>query len=62
MLEVAHRITTDPGRLSREWYQGILDSGLEEAPYVELVGVVATLVSVDTFCRGIGLPLQRLDV
>ncbi len=60
VVETVHRITTDPGRLSREWYQGILASGLEEAPYVEIVGVLATVVSVDTFCRGLGIPYHPL--
>ncbi len=60
VIEVIHRVAEDPGRLSREWYRETLAAGLEEAPYVEIIGIVATVVSIDTFCRGIGLPPHPL--
>ena len=59
-VDAVHRITTDPGRLSRSFYAQVRAGGLEEGHYVELVGVVATLVSIDAFCRGLGLPLRPL--
>jgi hypothetical protein len=54
-VEQIHRIRTDPGRLSRAWYQGLRDGGLAEERYVETVGVIANIVAIDTFTKGLGL-------
>ncbi len=59
-VEAVHRITTDPGRLSRGWLDGLEADGLSDGHYVELVGVVTTVVSIDSFCRGLGVPLHAL--
>jgi len=55
-VEVAHRITTDPGRLTKAWFDGVLASGITDAQYVEIVGVVVCVVGADTFARAIGAP------
>ena len=60
LVEVVHRIRTDPGRLTRAWYRDRIASGLAEERYVKLVGVVVTTVAVDSFCRALGLPLHDL--
>jgi hypothetical protein len=54
-VEVIHRVATDPGRLMERWYQGLLEDGMADAEYVETVGVVVTIVSVDTFARSVGM-------
>lgn len=54
-VEVVHRIMTDPGRLAEHWYRKLTSEGISDREYVELVGVVVTVVAVDTFCRGIGM-------
>ncbi len=59
-VEVIHQVSTDPGRLSRGWLDRALASGLSDAQYVELIGVIVTAVSIDSFCRGLGLPLNAL--
>ena len=59
-LEVVHRLTTDNGRLSRAWFDKTLAAGLDDVRYVETVGVVVTLLSIDSFCRGIGVPVHPL--
>lgn len=59
-LDAVHRIASDPSRLSRSWFEETLSEGLSEGQYVELVGVVVTVVSIDRFCRGIGVPLHAL--
>ena len=59
-VEAAHRIASDPARLTRRWFDGIATSGLGEGRYVELLAVVATLVCIDAFCRAIGAPLHPL--
>jgi len=61
-VEAVHRIRTDPGRLTRGWYDGIIRAGLTSEQYVEIVSVVAHTVALDTFARGIGiapLPLPQ---
>ncbi len=58
-IEVVHRIRTDPGRLTRRWVDArIADLGAER--YVEIVGVVASTVAIDTFARGIGIDVTPL--
>jgi hypothetical protein len=59
-VEQIHRIVTDPGRLTRKWFETVIAAGLPDTEYVEIVGVVVTVVSVDTFCRALGLPLHTL--
>lgn len=59
MADAVHRITTDPGRLSKAWLQGL---GLEPEVYVELLAVTATAVGIDTFHRAIGLAPRPLPV
>jgi len=59
VVEVVHRVRTDPGRLGERWYRSVIDGGLTEEQYVEIVSVVAHVVAVDTMARGLGLdPLQ----
>jgi alkylhydroperoxidase family enzyme len=60
MVDAIHRITTAPGRLSRRWFDGIREAGVSDGQYVELVGVIVTIVSVDQFCRGLGVAPHAL--
>jgi len=63
-VEQIHRICTDPGRLSRAWYQGLCADGMAEERYVETVGVIASIVAIDTFTKGLGLddwPLPKVQ-
>ncbi len=53
-VDAAHRLATDPSRLTESWYTGLLAGGLRPAQYVELVGVVAMATVTDTFCRAVG--------
>jgi len=59
-VDVIHRVVTDPGRLSKAWFEKTLASGLGDAPYVEIIAVVVTVVSIDSFCRGLGVAAQPL--
>ena len=60
VVDVIHRVVTDPGRLSKEWYEQVIAGGVEDNHYVEIIGVVIMVVSVDVFCRGIGVPAHPL--
>jgi alkylhydroperoxidase family enzyme len=59
-VEVVHQVVTDPGRLSRTWFEKTLATGLSDAQYVEIVGVVVSVVSIDALCRGLGVPPHPL--
>ncbi len=56
VVDVIHRVRNDPGRLSRRWFDDTLSSGLEEGPYVEVIGVVTLTAGVDYFARALGAP------
>ncbi len=60
IVEIVHRIVTDPGRLHKQWYDGILAGGTADTEYVEIVGVVCSTVSVDTFAHTMGVPIPDL--
>ena len=59
-IEVIHRVTTDPARLSRAWFDGVISSGLSDAQYVEIIGIVVALASIDALCLGLGIPPHAL--
>ena len=54
-VDAIHRLVTDPGRLTERWLDQMRAEGLEDTRYVELVGVVITVVTIDTFHRALGL-------
>lgn len=56
VVEVVHRIRTDPARLSKEWFDGVIAGGLAVEKYVELVGVVTMTAGLDYFARALGVP------
>ncbi len=60
MAEMIHHITTDPGRLSKEWYERLTVQGLQDTHYVEALGVLVRTISIDTFCRALAVPLHPL--
>lgn len=58
-VDVIHRIRTDPARMSKSVYDRALAAGMSASEYVELVGVVATSVVIDTLHQGLGLPVPE---
>ena len=60
VIDVVHRIVTDASRLIAAWYQSVLDAGLSAGQYVETVGTVVSIVSIDSFCEALGVPLHEL--
>lgn len=60
VVDAVHRIATDPGRLSERWYRALVDETLDAAAFVELVGVVITVVGIDTFARALGVAAAEL--
>jgi len=59
-VELIHRVVCDPGRLSESWSQSVLARGLAEAEYVEIVGLIAMVMVMDTCTRALGLPERAL--
>ena len=59
-VDAVHRIVNDASRLTARWYRGTLADGLTDGRYVELVGTVVSVLSIDSFCRAIGVPLHPL--
>jgi hypothetical protein len=60
VVDAVHRIATDSGRLTERWYRELVDETLADAAFVELVGVVITVVGSDTFARALGVPIPEL--
>ena len=59
-IEAIHRIRNDSGRLTRRWFDDLIDMGLQPQAYAELVSIVASAVIVDTFAQGIGADMPDL--
>lgn len=59
-VELIHRTVNDPGRLSEAWAQSVLAQGLGEGEYVEIVGIIAMVMMMDTCTRALGLPNRPL--
>ena len=60
--ELIHRVVNDPGRLSEKWAQSVLARGLSEGEFVEIVGLIAMVMMMDTCMQGLGLPERELPV
>jgi len=59
-IEAVHRLTTDSRRLKISWYEELMESGLTDGHYVEIVGIVMAMVSVDGFNQALGVALEPL--
>ena len=59
-VELIHRTVNDPGRLSDAWAQSLLAEGMSEGEYVEIAGIIAMVMMVDTCTRALGLPNRAL--
>ncbi len=59
-VDTVHRVVTDQSRLSREWLETLAHAGLADGHYVELLGVVVAIVSIDAFHGALGLPPEPL--
>ncbi len=60
LVDVIHRVRTDSGRLTRTWYEQMLQSGISDGEYVETLGIIATITALDTFGRACGRPMATL--
>lgn len=59
-IDAVHRIVMDQSRISAGYLEQNEAQGLAKPAYIELVGVVVTVLSIDEFHRALGLPLEPL--
>lgn len=60
MIDVVHRVVSDSGRLTKSWFDDVIQQGLKVEEYIEIIGTLVHAMSIDEFCRGIGVPLNDL--
>lgn len=60
LIDMIHRLRTDPGRYTRTVFDGVLAAGISRERYIEAVSVVNAAVIVDTMHAALGLPLPNL--
>ena len=61
-VNVIHQITTDSGRLTRQWYEAALAAGIEEDDFVEIISVAIITVTIDAFAAGVGMDPAALPL
>jgi hypothetical protein len=61
-VDTVHRIVTDASRLTRAWFEKLAAQGLSDGHYVELLGVVVSVLSIDRLHDGIGVAREPLPV
>lgn len=59
LVEIVHRISTDSGRLTEKWFKQVIADGVEPEVYIEVVGLVATSLIIDSFAGGLGVELAE---
>lgn len=59
---VIHRIISDPNRLSKAWFDSVVPAALSAELYVELLGVLTQVLSIDTVHLALGTDLEPLPV
>lgn len=59
-VDAVHRVVTDQTRITQSYVDDNAANGLSEAAYVELVGVVVAVFSIDEFHRALGMPVEAL--
>ncbi len=60
VVDVIHRVRTDPGRLSRAWFDAVIAGGVAVPAYVELIAVLALVTGVDYLARALGVAPRAL--
>jgi len=58
-VAIVDKMTLDAGSIDREWADEAIDE-IGDGRYVELIGVVATVVMIDVFAEAAGVPLAAL--
>lgn len=59
-IDAVHRLTTDPSRLTEAWLSECNEQGLSAEQYIELLGIVVAVISIDAFHRAMGFEMEDL--
>ncbi len=59
-IDAVHRIVTDQSRITQVWVDGLVERGMRIEAYIELVGLVVAVFSIDEFNRALGLAPEAL--
>lgn len=59
-LKLIKMVSCEAEKIDKNFYLELVSNGLHAEQYVEIVGLVARAVSVDTFCRSLGLSIRLL--
>lgn len=60
IIDVVHRLSTDPARLTQTWLAQVVDDDFTYGHYVELLSVVVATLSIDSMHQALGLALEAL--
>ena len=56
VVDVIHRIMSDPGRLSQRWYDDAIESGVSAEQLVEITSIIGFVTIADTLSRALSIP------
>lgn len=59
-IDAVHRIVTDVSRLTKTWLEDCGEQGLSKEQYIELLGIVVAVISIDAFHRALGIDDEKL--
>lgn len=59
-VDAVHRIVTDATRLTQDFVGKLAEEGVTDGHYIELLGVVVAVLSIDELHRGLGIDLLPL--
>lgn len=62
LVDAIHRVTTDAPRLTRAFLDKLNLAGINDAAYVEMLGVVVSVISIDVLHEALDFPLELLPV
>ena len=60
VIDVIHRISTDPGRLSQRWYEDAIGNGMRPEELVEITSIIGVVTISDTLSCALGLGQRPL--
>ena len=61
IIEMVHRIVNDASRLTERFYTDLVNrDDFSDGEYIEVVGTIVAMVSIDAFADGIGVPRREL--
>ncbi len=60
VVDAVHRVVTDQTRITQTYVDDNAAKGLSKGAYVELVGIVVAVFSIDEFHRALGIPVETL--